>query len=116
MVASLNTPNMTERTRLKQSSRGALWMWLGFCAAHCALLALAVLSPVLSATPLEGFGMTALAIPYVLHQLGLPMLRNGGVSGWGLALPNAWGWLASALVWAVFYGGVTALIQRIVRR
>jgi|GEM_PF-2416896 len=111
-----STPNMTEQRRRGTPSRCALWIWIGLCATHCVLLALAALSPVLDATWLEGFGMTVLAIPYLLHQLGLPVLQDGGMSGWGMALPNVLGWLVSAAAWIAFYGVTAAAIQRIARR
>jgi len=46
----------------------------------------------------------------------VPVLQDGGMSGWGMAPPNVLGWLVSAAAWIAFYGVTAAAIQRIARR
>lgn len=108
---------MTDQDRaVAASPHSALWICASLSVLHCVLLALAVFSSALEATPLEGFGMTVLVVPYLLHQVGLPVLQGGGASGWGMALPNALGWLLSVVAWLALYGGLGMAVQRLLRR
>lgn len=85
------------------------------CGLHGIALALAVFTPVLQETPFEAFGMTALAVPYLLHQAGLPVLHNDGPSGWGMPSPNVLGWLLSAVVWLALYWLIARVFGHLTR-
>lgn len=93
-----------------------LWIWLAICTLHALLLLLAVFTTVFVDTPLEGFVMTVLVVPYLLHHTGLPVLQNGGFSGWGMPIPNALGWLLSVFAWLAWYWLVASGIERLTRR
>lgn len=78
---------------------------------HAALLGVSG-AGLLSNTPLEGIGMSLLAVPYVLHHVGLPVLAHGGHGGGGLPTPNAFGWLSAVGFWIALYGGLAWLVWR----
>jgi hypothetical protein len=80
-----------------------IYFWLFCVSAHLSLLALATLTPIFIDTPLEGFGITVLIIPYLFQLLGLPTLEYGGLSSGGLPTPNLFGWLLSTATWLGFY-------------
>ena len=91
-------------------------IWLGLCALHALLLMLAVFTTALRQTPFEAFGMTALAVPYLLQQSGLPVLQGNGASGWGLPSPTLLGWLLSLMVWLTFHWLVACGVEWLIRR
>jgi len=78
---------------------------------HAVLLGL-TWAGLLAGTPVEGIGMTLLAVPYVLHHFGLSVLARGGLSGGGLPSPNILGWLSAFGFWIVLYGGLIFLVLR----
>jgi hypothetical protein len=78
---------------------------------HAVLLGL-TWAGLLAGTPVEGIGMTLLAVPYVLHHLGLSVLARSGLSGGGLPSPNILGWLSAFGFWIVLYGGLIFLVLR----
>ncbi|WP_039928981.1 hypothetical protein [Alishewanella jeotgali] len=63
---------MTQPTKYR-----ILWIWVAICSLHALFLVLAVFTTAFVDTPLEGFVVTALAVPYFLHHTGLPVLQNG---------------------------------------
>ena len=91
------------------------WIWLASCLLHGLMLALAVFTTALQGTPFEAFAITAVMVPYLLHQAGLPVLQNGGLSGWGMSSPNLLGWLLSALAWFAVYWLVATGLERLAR-
>lgn len=74
------------------------WIWLLTSSTHIILIVLARLE-LFNGTLLEGLGITALLVPYGLHWLGLPVLMNDGLTGWGWAAPNSFGWFLSVVAW-----------------
>ena len=92
------------------------WIWLASCLLHGLILALAVFTTAFQGTPFEAFGITAVMVPYLLHHAGLPVLQNGGLSGWGMSSPNFLGWLLSALAWFAAYWLVATGLERLARR
>ncbi len=95
----------------------ATLFWIFCVCVHLSLLALSTLTPILNDTPLEGFGATVVAIPYLLQLLGLPTLAHGGLIDGGFPTPNLFGWLLSIATWAGFYWllaiGIKNLISRL---
>ncbi|WLD59030.1 hypothetical protein NFC81_04400 [Salinispirillum sp. LH 10-3-1] len=92
-----------------------VWFWLTICSLHALFLVLAVFTTAFVDTPLEAFVMTVLAVPYLLHQTGLPVLQNEGLSGWGMPMPNTLGWLLSVLAWLALYWLVASGVERLTR-
>jgi len=100
----------------KLTQRRAPLIWFIFVSLHLLLLALVVFTSIFRDTPFEAFGITALMVPYILQDVGLPVLENNGLSGWGWPSPNLFGWLLSAAAWLAFYWLVAIGIERIARR
>ena len=90
-------------------------IWLLSVSCHLLLLALTTLTSLFHDTPIEGFGVTALIVPYMLNQIGLPVLENNGLSGGGLPSPNLFGWFISITTWLVFYWLLISGIKRLIR-
>ncbi|HRQ58209.1 MAG TPA: hypothetical protein PLN31_12380 [Azoarcus taiwanensis] len=82
---------------------------------HIVLLALARLGA-FQDTPLEGFGMTLVLVPYFLHGLGLPVLMDDGLAGWGRPYPNGLGWFLSAISWLSLYMIAAIGVERLAWR
>lgn len=91
-------------------------IFLVLASLHLALLSVVGFTSWLADTPFEAFGVTALAVPYLLHHLGLPTLANAGLSGGGWPSPNIFGWLTSILFWAGLYCLVAKLLARLTSR
>jgi len=100
---------------MRQTVTRIFWIWLASCFLHGLMLALAIFTPAFQGTPFEAFGVTALALPYLLHQVGLPVLQNDGLSGWGMSSPNFLGWLLSAMAWFAIYWLVATTLERLAR-
>lgn len=96
--------------------RRTLGIFLALTLLHLALLGVVGFTSWLADTPFEAFGVTALAVPYVLHHLGLPTLAHGGLSGGGWPSPNPFGWLTSVLFWAGIYYLVARLAANLISR
>ena len=90
--------------------------WISCVLLHLLLLALSTLTPILNDTPLEGFGITVVVIPYLLQLLGLPTLEHSGLIGGGFPTPNLFGWLLSIATWVGFYWLLAIGIKRLISR
>jgi len=103
---------------MKQAGRKRplVWIWLAMCGLHGLIVAIAGFTTAFRETPFESFGTTALAVPYLLHQAGLPVLQQSGSSGWGMLSPNILGWLLSVIVWLAVYGVLARLFGRLTQR
>ncbi len=96
--------------------RSISFVWSILVLLYLIFLGLVSFTTIFQGTPLEAFGMTALMVPYALHQVGLPVLENNGFSGWGWSSPNILGWFLSAIAWLAFYWLVAFGIVRLILR
>lgn len=83
---------------------------------HLLFLGLIRFTTFFQGTPFEAFGITALVVPYALHQVGLPVLENNSFSGWGWPSLNVFGWFLSIIAWLAFYWLIAFGIVRLTRR
>ena len=83
-------------------------LWLALCLGHTLLVLLAYWLP---DTPLAGFGLTLLAVPYLLAPLGLPLLQMSASGGW--AAPTALGWFVAVAFWLLFHPVLSSLLGRL---
>lgn len=97
--------NQKRKTRI-------LGIWFVICSLHVVLIVLAWLE-LFTDTLLEGFGITVALVPYILHQLGLPVLVNDGLAGGGWAAPNSFGWFLSVIVWLSLYLLIAIGLERL---
>lgn len=88
-------------------------IWIALVSVHVMLLLLIVGTNIFHNTPLEAFGMTLLAVPYLLKQIGLPVLQNNGMGDGGWGAPNEIGWAVSVAVWLAFYWVVASVLARL---
>jgi len=88
-------------------------IWIAIMSAHAVLLLLVMFTNYFQDTPLEAFGITLLAVPYLLKQIGLPVLQNNGLGDGGWATPNLLGWIISVCVWLAFYWLVASVAARL---
>jgi len=88
-------------------------IWIALVSVHAILLLLVVDTNIFHDTPLEAFGMTLLAVPYLLKQIGLPVLQNNGMGDGGWVAPNVFGWAVSVGVWLAFYWAVASTAARL---
>jgi hypothetical protein len=79
---------------------------------HLTLVFVAAFTPLFYGTPMEAFGITVLVLPYLLADLGLPVLNNSGFSESGWSNLNLLGWTVSGLVWFCFYYLVSILLGK----
>lgn len=96
--------------------RSVSFIWAILVLLHLLFLALGSFTTIFQGTPFEAFGIMALLVPYALHQVGLPVLENNGLSGWGWPSPNTFGWFLSAIVWLALYWLVSLGIVRLTQR
>ena len=92
-----------------------LWIWFAICSLHIVLVALACIELFID-TLLEGFGVTVVLVPYILHGLGLPVLLDDGLAGGGWASPNSFGWFLSVIAWLSLYLLIAIGIERLSRK
>jgi ABC-type branched-subunit amino acid transport system permease subunit len=91
-------------------------IWLSIISLHTALLLAVMFTPIFKDTPMEAFGISLLAIPYFLQQIGLPVLQNNGLSGTGWPTPNLFGWLFSVSTWLAFYWLVVKVLIKLMKK
>lgn len=88
-------------------------IWIAIVSAHALLLLLVLFTKLFQDTPLEAFGFTLLAVPYLLQQAGLPVLQNNGLGDGGWAAPNLFGWMIAVGVWLAFYWFVASVLAHL---
>lgn len=110
------TTCMSIESRPQTSKYRVSLVFLVLISLHLLLLALALFTTVFQGTWLEAFGLTAVVVPYVLHLIGLPVLDNNGMSGWGWSSPTLLGWILSGIVWFFIYWSIALGVERLIRR
>jgi hypothetical protein len=100
---------MSEEERPK--NRAPL-LWCFLVILHGLILLLVAYTNVTDGTPLQAFGTTVLLVPFLLDELGIPVMETAGHGSDAVPAPTAAGWFLSAIFWLALYWFAARLLAR----